>query len=156
MADPLFVEQEVQEKLEGQWFDVKTADDGRSRYLTQGEVYGLDHLQMLFAQLLEKWKVKGAGPKPLNALLDMDISAWQPFFIVDAFRLRPEFIMPMYLDQSVEVFTNWEYEGFREDVLKFQNQTDAETLVNTQMLSWAEPGIAAAYLGATRYFDNSS
>ena len=72
------------------------------------------------------------------------------FAICDAFVLRPEIIMPLYIYEKPEVVTNWENEKITE--LTLSNLDEVTSLANDQH-KWAAPGIAAAYLSAKHWFE---
>ncbi len=67
------------------------------------------------------------------------------YFIVDAFRLRPEFIIPIDLMGGFDVNTNWEYQELEANPVIINSENDLDILAN-EFNFWAEPGIAAAYL----------
>lgn len=74
------------------------------------------------------------------------------FQIVDAFRLRPEIIVPVKLNFAPSVALSWEYHPSIPDHHVFTSLSALDSYVEKNLQRWAEPGLAAAYLGARAIF----
>jgi hypothetical protein len=95
----------------------------------------------------------------VDACSSFDISRSPMFLIVDAFRLRPEFIVPIYIREKdmkgkeFKLITNWENESDHQ--LRFKSLEDAEEQLTCTYTNWAEPGLAAALLGVKHWFNRN-
>lgn len=70
--------------------------------------------------------------------------------VVDAFVLRPEIIVPIYVSEKVDLLVSWENDSAHRHI--FNAAYDAEGLI-ANMSDWTAPGLAAAYLPSRQWFD---
>lgn len=81
--------------------------------------------------------------------LPQDLATRPLYAIVDAFVLRPELIVPIFVEKPLDLLLNWENE--KADRRSFRNLQDVEGLLS-EADKWAAPGLAAAYLTAKEWF----
>lgn len=144
---PVLVEEEVHQLLEGDFASSEHFDDVTA---TQGTACGFDFLEVLFNRT-EKWMEEDMGnstPLRLSRHVRSLTSDAKTYQVIDAFRLRPEIIMPVHLDYVPNLFLGWEYKGTSIDLQHFSSLDDLETYVDGHMTKWAEPGLAGLYLTA--------
>ncbi len=77
----------------------------------------------------------------------------QIYTIVDAFVLRPEIIVPIFVDEQVDFFLSWEHEHAETE--DFASLADTEQRLPAKFADWAAPGFAAAYLTTKDWFSKS-
>lgn len=78
-----------------------------------------------------------------------DLNDRQMYVVLDAFVLRPEIIVPIYVSEKIDVLVSWENDSAHRHV--FHTAHDAEALVGS-MSEWTAPGLAAAYLVSRNWF----
>lgn len=126
-----------------------------------GDVLPVETLrQLIETHLLDDWdSVWGEGKKPSQTVLREVLNRapndpGKPcFFIVDAFCLRPEIILPVYTTEDLEMAVNWENDAASVEKVSFASYSALEDWVAQNYHMWTAPGIAAAFLGAKHYFD---
>lgn len=72
--------------------------------------------------------------------------------ILDAFRLRPEIITPLFTNDLPELFLGWEYKGYIPDNMPITSMDALEAMAKEDMAQWAEPGLAGVYLALRDHF----
>lgn len=77
----------------------------------------------------------------------------QIYAVVDAFVLRPEFIVPVYVDEDVPLLLSWEND--EPDTVDFDGPDDVEKGLPSHAHNWTAPGLAAAYLTARDWFSRT-
>lgn len=117
--------------------------------------YGHQYLsELLSHQILPNWHpiVQDLKNQPSSeALLQvLNYSSNHIFYIIDIFNFRPEFILPIYLKSKINEQINWEYEDVQ--TATWHNEGELERWVGEQWQDWCSAGIASAYLGAKKYF----
>jgi hypothetical protein len=78
------------------------------------------------------------------------------FIIVDAFCGRPDFILPIYVYDEIDLFLNWEFEEKKNFTINFEDFNSVENFIIKGQNNWTPPGLAGIYFGAKYYFDNLS
>ena len=81
--------------------------------------------------------------------LPQDLATRPIYTIVDAFVLRPEIIVPIFVNKPIDLLLNWEND--KPYKRNFHNLEDVESLL-AEAGKWAAPGLAAAYLTAKDWF----
>ncbi|EMK3316321.1 hypothetical protein D8T63_15940 [Vibrio vulnificus] len=127
---------------------IKTFDNSADR--EEGDIFSAQTIRYMIEHDLLKNLPADVSPTILQKCLSLDPTKQPVFAICDAFVLRPEIIMPLYIDERPEVVTNWENEKITE--LTISNPQGITNLAN-DLHKWAAPGIAAAYLGAKHWFE---
>lgn len=127
---------------------IKTFDNAGDK--EEGDVFSAQTIRYLIENDLLKNLPANVSPTVLQECLSLDPTTQPVFAICDAFVLRPEIIMPLYIYEKPEVVTNWENEKITE--LTLSNLDEVTSLANDQH-KWAAPGIAAAYLSAKHWFE---
>lgn len=92
--------------------------------------------------------------EPLNYILNLK-EDFSPFYIIDTFNLRPEIIVPVYINDELFQITNWEYTDGGSEIIEWANFENLQNWVEKHYKDWCPPGIAAAYLGARQFFKGS-
>ena len=146
LSEREFVEKDIQARLNGESTSGSSSNTG-------GDRYDLRYLERIFDQLSKKWSEENQITDLFDAVRNLREDSSNAFYVVDAFRLRPEIILPFYLKQPIQLFTNWEFEGELEDIRTFQTLDDLESQISLEIPSWAEPGLAAAVLGGENWFN---
>ena len=79
-----------------------------------------------------------------------DLNEREMYTILDAFVLRPEIIVPIYVSERIDLLVSWENDSAHRHV--FHTGNDAEALIGS-MSDWTAPGLAAAYLASRNWFN---
>lgn len=127
-----------------------------------------ENLQIILSNWKEIWTSLGKKEDipnyaALSALLNMtEIDFYQnSFFIVDFANLRPEFILPIYINEPINEIVNWEYEQgnndecLKKDILSFNNLDDLNKWARIEVNEYCAPALAAIYLGAKYFFNKN-
>jgi hypothetical protein len=103
-----------------------------------------------------RWKDTPPSATPLRKIMELQSCNEETpcFCIVDAFNLRPEFIIPLYIKEDLDFCINWEYDKKTFDRQPLRSMDEVVSFVSEGYKDWAAPGIAAAYFGAKYYFEN--
>lgn len=147
----VLVEAHVHEHLEG-IFRLPQAGPGGMHSDAGGG--GFPFLESLFT--LAEAHMGRMGPENTPLRLSRHVRSLpedttRTYQIVDAFRLRPEIVIPICLDYQPELFLGWEYLHVTPDMLKIGGAEDLDAYVAEHKGRWAEPGLAGMYLAARDY-----
>lgn len=140
MADEEFVEKDIQARL-------------NARDMSRGDGLNLRRLERMFEKLSSKWQKNGDFTELFDLARKFKEPEFHPYFVLDAFRLRPELIKPVYFKDQIQIFLNWEYDGKLEDARHYRSIDDLQKSLKEEAFEWAEPGLAAALLGGERWFE---
>jgi len=154
--DPMLDDDNVRNVLQGnlplsEIRTVETLPDDNS----YGDYVETAYLEGLFDIMEERLKGFGLGAASALALskhvraLGEDTPTYQ---VLDAFRLRPEIIMPIFPDNLPNLFLGWEFKGVTADQRHLNSVEDLERLAREELAKWAEPGLAGLYLASRDYF----
>lgn len=113
-------------------------------------------------QIVRKWddiwkkiqvpkKEKKPNLEPLFAL--QQATDDNAFFIIDALNYRPEIVLPLYINSELNALLNWEYDKNAEEIVTWRDVEELDNWLKDKYKDWSIPSLAAAYLGAKRYFD---
>ncbi|UWQ05939.1 hypothetical protein [Aliiroseovarius crassostreae] len=154
--DPMLDEENLRNALQGNLplSEIRTVET-----LPEEDSYGdyvdTAYLEGLFDMIEKRMKKFGSGSASALALskhargLGKDTPTYQ---VLDAFRLRPEIIMPIFPDNLPNLFLGWEYKGVTADQRHLRSIEDLERLAHEECTRWAEPGLAGVYLASRDYF----
>lgn len=117
------------------------------------DLFSLTSLRPILKQVIENWDGDKKAVVAANKFKNIQFGEAPCFVIVDAFRLRPEIIMPLFIDEDLRILPNWEYKGRVNEIRNFQSFEDAEGSLVGQLTQWAEPGLAAALLSSKYWFE---
>jgi len=156
LRDPIITNENDRNVLEGnlpisEMRTLETLPDDRG----YGDYVDTDFLESIFIRIEERMMKFGVGAASALKLskharsLQPDTPTYQ---VLDAFRLRPEIIVPIFPTQLPNLFLGWEYEGKTADIRRFESSEDLEILVRQESVKWAEPGLAGVYLACRDYF----
>lgn len=96
--------------------------------------------------------------EPLKIVMDWINRAEEPehHLIIDVLNLRPEVVIPIYIDAEFPFLSNWEYDhsaSAKQEYPSFAQKEDITTWIENKKDDWCTPGLASAVIGAKRFFE---
>lgn len=156
LRDPILEDDNVRNALQG---NLPLSEIRTLETLPDDDSYGdyvdTAYLEGLFDMTEKRMKEFGTGTASALALSKQARSLapdTQTYQVLDAFRLRPEIIIPIFPTELPNLFLGWEYKGITPDIRTFTSADDLETLAREEWAKWAEPGLAGLYLAARDFF----